>query len=206
MLCCEILWSLNRCFSCCHLLNLRRIAGDIPLLIGREWGVWGARVWEQCGGWRRVLVSEPPSNKTEAWSELLSYDGSGSRQNIPASAAARSVQCPVSTLSTVSTTRRRWGWWCEEVMGTRGHKEAACVLQLGPRPGDNSAQCAVPSWPGPGPGLLTTQCYRWLIDSQNSQNSAPRGSIFSEEYFLFRLQWGRSSGCNTQTQANANIY
>lgn len=44
--------------------------------------------------------------------------------------------------------------------GTRGHKEAACVLQLGPRPGDNSAQCAVPSWPGPGPGLLTTQCYR----------------------------------------------
>ena len=51
--------------------------------------------------WRRVLGSEPPSNKTEAWSELLSYDGSASRQNIPASAAARSVHCPLSTVSNV---------------------------------------------------------------------------------------------------------
>ena len=92
--------------SGCNLLNLRRTAGDIPLKCVRGTCVRAVAVW------RRVLVSEPPSNKTEAWSELLSYDGSASRQNIPASAAARSVHCPLSTVSTmstvstVSTTRR----------------------------------------------------------------------------------------------------
>ena len=50
-----------------------------------------------------VGAAEPPSNKTEAWSELLSYDGSASTQNIPASAAASSVHCPLSTVSTMST-------------------------------------------------------------------------------------------------------
>ena len=83
-----------------------------------HWRVWGARVWEQwqCGGVYlcRSRGSEPPSNKTEAWSELLSYDGSASTQNIPASAAARSVHCPQSKVSTVSTSRQRRGWWCED--------------------------------------------------------------------------------------------
>ena len=62
-----------------------------------------------------------------------------------------------------------WGWWW-------GHKEAA----------QSSAwwyQCAVCGGQQPRPALLTTQCYRWLIDSQNSQNSAASGKHFLRRVF-----------------------
>ena len=129
MLCCEILWSLNRCFflvSGCNLLNLRRIAGDIPLKCVRGTCVRAVAVW------RRVLVSEPPSNKTEAWSELLSYDGSASTQNIPASAAARSVHCPLSTVHSVHSVHcpQHGGGEYGDVRMVMGTQRSSSVLGL----------------------------------------------------------------------------